>query len=758
MNKRPSFAMAFARPPRRARAKTAGSAEPRQQRATAGPRPESAPPRSRIGAYARAAKRLAPRRKTDLCAALLIAAGAALRLWAIGDLPAGVHIDEASGAYDAWALLHYGIDRNGDPWPVHFIAWGSGLNALYPYIAMPFIWFAGLDITAYRLPMALSGIASLWLMWRVAHNAAGPKFALIPLLLLALSPLHIMANRWAIESNILPFTILLSVYFLSRHDRHRFAIQAAAIAALSLSVYAYATAYLFAPLFLAAAFGWLALNRALTLRRAVALAAIAAALTAPMIAFIIVNIFDLDAIRILGATIPRYTGPPRYETRAFLLQGDWSGFTDNLENLWRLLRGVTEENIAAVLHGWGALPRYSIIIAAAGLGVAAYRAIARRDFSPHLIVAIWLVLALAVSAFSDVLIRRMNLIWMPALYLTALGLASACRPRAALCAAIAAAIALGGVFAQQYFAKYETLASQSFRRGLDAAITQAIQTAGENETIYISQRINHPYIHALYVSAAPPRQYLETRIVDNPNGHYQEILAFGRFVFLSPFQPNATAPQPGVDAAPGNEPRDERRYQHLRTAGINIDRVEHYIFKIPAETAAMEALAANGYAVERHGIFAYARPKDAHPKDSAPDSPGNAGSIRAAAPLIQGEPDARAKFNLHIQDRELIYFKRPCDPYDTRQPFFLRVIPENISDLPEERRARGFDSLDFSFEEYGALYGSQCLARVPLPQYPIAAIETGQTNPTREWPLFWRQSSNTLWSAELQLPPPPSEH
>ena len=115
------------------------------------------PLRSYVWDCAQAAKRLCLNRKTTLCAALLIGVGVALRLYAIGDLPPGIHHDEASGLYDDWALLHYGIDRNGDSWPVHFVAWGSGLNALYPYMAMPFIWFAGMDIAAYRLPMAISG-------------------------------------------------------------------------------------------------------------------------------------------------------------------------------------------------------------------------------------------------------------------------------------------------------------------------------------------------------------------------------------------------------------------------------------------------------------------------------------------------------------------------------------------------------------------------------------------------------------------------
>ena len=677
--------------------------------------------------------------KTTLCAALIIAVGAALRLYALGGIPPGIHQDEASALYDAWALLHYGIDRNGHSWPVHFVAWGNGLNALYPYMAMPLIWFAGLDIAAYRLPMAIAGIASLWLMWRVAHNAAGPRFALLALLLLALSSWHITFSRWAFEGTMLPFCVLLSAYFLSRHDRHRFTIQAAAVAALALSAYAYGTAYAFAPLFLAAAFGWLALNGAMTLRRLFALSAITAAVTAPMMAFLAVNLLDLDTIRVLGVTIPRYTGPGQFERKSALLllsgSGGGFGFFRNLTQMGSLLLGSSDGHIHYGMPGWRAAAA-SIIIAAMGLGVVLHRARARGDFGVHLLMVIWFAAALAASAAAFANISRMNLIWLPAIYLTALGLSAARPPRAAVIAATAAFIALSGLFVHQYFREYERLAASAFSSGLNAAISRALDAAGEDELIYISQAVNQPYIHALYAAAAPPQRYLETRVAGAPNRRHQRILTFDRFVFLSPL--HADNPRHSPYSA-----RDYALYwRHLQAAGVDADGIDHYIFKLPEEAADADALDPDEFAVERYGLFAYAYPKD--------EKPGG-GAIRPGAPLVQGEPAARAKFDLRVQDGELIYFKQPCSPYDARERFFLRVVPSDINDLPDEPRRRGYDELDFGFGQRGALHGRRCLASVPLPDYRIAAIETGQTKQAREWPRFWRQSWNRLWTAELKF-------
>ena len=69
----------------------------------------------------------------------LIFTGFLIRLLMLKSLPYGLNQDEASSGYDAFALLAKGIDRNGVSFPVLFVSWGSGQNALMAYLAMPFI-------------------------------------------------------------------------------------------------------------------------------------------------------------------------------------------------------------------------------------------------------------------------------------------------------------------------------------------------------------------------------------------------------------------------------------------------------------------------------------------------------------------------------------------------------------------------------------------------------------------------------------------
>ena len=106
-----------------------------------------------------------------------------------------------------------------------------------------------------------------------------------------------------------------------------------------------------------------------------------------------------------------------------------------------------------------------------------------------------------------------------------------------------------------------------------------------------------------------------------------------------------------------------------------------------------------------------------------------------------GEPVARGVFDVYLADGALVYVKEPCEAADTEYRFFLHITPERVSDLPDERRERGFDNLDFAFFPNGALFAGRCAARATLPEYAIASIRTGQ----------YASGVGEIWSAEFAV-------
>ena len=111
------------------------------------------------------------------------------------------------------------------------------------------------------------------------------------------------------------------------------------------------------------------------------------------------------------------------------------------------------------------------------------------------------------------------------------------------------------------------------------------------------------------------------------------------------------------------------------------------------------------------------------------------------AALADRQPNARAAFDLYLQDNRLIYLRETCTTADTAGGFFLHILPEDVADLPPERQAAGFANLDFAFDRRGGHFDGKCLAAVALPNYPIKEIRTGQYVP----------GQGDLWAVELTV-------
>lgn len=115
---------------------------------------------------------------------------------------------------------------------------------------------------------------------------------------------------------------------------------------------------------------------------------------------------------------------------------------------------------------------------------------------------------------------------------------------------------------------------------------------------------------------------------------------------------------------------------------------------------------------------------------------------------VSGAPRARSVYDVYLTSGELTYVNDSCDQAGTDDKFFLHVTPERADDLPGDRRTHGFYNLDFDFFSNGALLDDKCVAAVPLPEYPIASIRTGQ----------FVSGEGQIWSAEFEVgetrPPP----
>ena len=122
-----------------------------------------------------------------------------------------------------------------------------------------------------------------------------------------------------------------------------------------------------------------------------------------------------------------------------------------------------------------------------------------------------------------------------------------------------------------------------------------------------------------------------------------------------------------------------------------------------------------------------------------PAAPGRLRETYAALAALK--PNRRAAFALYWRDNRLIYLRENCAAADTAAGFFLHIIPADVAVLPAERRAAGFANGDFAFDRRGGHFDGKCLAAIPLPNYPVKAIRTGQYSPEQ----------GELWAVELAV-------
>ena len=91
-----------------------------------------------------------------------------------------------------------------------------------------------------------------------------------------------------------------------------------------------------------------------------------------------------------------------------------------------------------------------------------------------------------------------------------------------------------------------------------------------------------------------------------------------------------------------------------------------------------------------------------------------------------GRPAAQSVFDVHLGEDALYYVGHDCTRADTEGKFFIHVFPRDPDDLPDGRRAHGFDAGDFDFAARGGFFDGKCITKEPLPEYGIARIRTGQ--------------------------------
>lgn len=473
--------------------------------------------------------------KYRLVFSLLLMLTLGTRLIFIDRFPGGFNQDEASAAYDAYAIMTTGKDRAGNFLPIHLVAWGSGQNALYSYLMIPFIAIFGLNEFACRLPMALTGVLCVICFYKLIKLFANDKVSLIALAFFVINPWHIMKSRWALESNLFPDLVLISVFLLIYGlIKNKTLVIYCSLALFGLSAYAYGTSYFFLFFFVIFFISYLLIKKKLKLYQGTICLGIIGLIVIPIMLFIYINTQDKDSLTYLGFTIPKLT-ENRFQSVTNLFSNDFfksckDNFTNGINLILKQYDGLPWNSIEV----YGAYYIFSFPFVLIGLFKKS------EENWINNIMKLWLLVSFMMMLIVSPNINRINIVFIPLIYFAGLGLGDIMSTNKLNRNVLASLYVVSFLcFSNRYLNDNQKRVKDSFFYSFNDALRFANNLDVDN--IYVTSTVNMPYIFALFTSEYNVNEYLETRVIANPGSAFESISSFGKYHFYLPNSVNESS-------------------------------------------------------------------------------------------------------------------------------------------------------------------------------------------------------------------------
>ena len=329
----------------------------------------------------------------------------------------GIDADEAMGGVNSWSLAHYGLDYfNNTSHPVYLYAWGSGMNILYPLLAAPFVKIFGLSIVVYRLPMILIGIISIYFLAFTMLKSQWSNWALIIYTAaFGLSTGLITTSRWAVESNLFPalMVITVSLTILFTHFKRQWLFLMINLV-LALSAYAYSNNWFFLAFLV---LGWLVysgFHQLASIRTIIVTLIEYLVIDWTLALFMYVNYISHHQINVLGLTITKMATSRGGSQFVFSNGGGVKAIFNNLPKTLDVLLAGNGGFLKSGLPNYGILPPLMLLAGLTGLILICWHL-----FDPlHALMVIMLMANLPTVLMIVPNNTHLNALTVPVLYLT----------------------------------------------------------------------------------------------------------------------------------------------------------------------------------------------------------------------------------------------------------------------------------------------------------------------------------------------------
>jgi len=143
---------------------------------------------------------------------IIIILASVLRLFMLGSVPTSLNWDEVSQGYSAYSIAQTAKDEWGVKFPLFFRSYGEWKSAVYIYLLVPLVKIFGLSAYIVRLPSAVFGILSVYLIFLIGKKLYSENVGLWAAFLMAVTPWSLFLSRPAFEANVALSLVLAGVY------------------------------------------------------------------------------------------------------------------------------------------------------------------------------------------------------------------------------------------------------------------------------------------------------------------------------------------------------------------------------------------------------------------------------------------------------------------------------------------------------------------------------------------------------------------
>lgn len=454
---------------------------------------------------------------------LIMLIGIIVRIWRFSIVPADINQDEAFAGYEAYSLLHYGADSSGYPFPVYFVSWGSGMNALEIYLMIPFVALLGLTTYAIRMPQFIVSCFTLLVIFLLAKKIFDSNVCFLVLFLTAISPWHIMLSKWGLESNLAPAFLIFGLYFfILGTEKPGFFILSSFFYGLSL--YCYATVWIVLPVILFLQIIYCLYHKKIFLCVETLISVVLlSALAIPLFLFLLINYNIIPEIKTSFFSIPKLVAMRQNEISIY-------NIIDNFSNFCSIIFHQSDKYIVNATNQFGIFYHISLPFFLLGLFSLICDIInssKKHQYNGGIFIIINFMTISLLGLLVKVNITKINTLFLPMIIITSYGINKILlRFPKIFTIIITNYLILFVLFINYYFTDYENEIKNHFYFGSKEMIEYVSDI---NRKIYVTPKLPYPVV--LFYSKENVNSYIDTVQYKNYPSTFLETDCFTKYSY-----------------------------------------------------------------------------------------------------------------------------------------------------------------------------------------------------------------------------------